>query len=676
MKKKIVLRIGKKGIASVVTLLVLFGVTLLTLHTIINSRMSRTSADNYRHRIQSFYGADGMMTLLAQEMIDNNEDNYLKDALIIKNIGLFTACAHGYNPYTNVDTIRGAGKKLTGTNDRCTFLYQQFNGDVDISVKIQYMSKVIQDPFCGIMIRNQLSSISRNAAVICPYRNYNSVSMNIRRGDGNRVIDVTTKPSGYGCWIRLKRIGNTFISYRSDNGSTWKIVGKDSIPMNETVYAGLIAGSNSETDVTKGVFSDLRGMIRRSYTDSTVYALNENTYVKYTVNEIANDQFSMITEAYKMKNNGEKIYITKLDQALSRKRDSGFLSTVIDSVFLPVTYYDYRTDLSNPEFNVKASDIIVKNMIQNTLDTDRKPIPAVFKGADQPRSCLLYCFCGTGNAWYNFSIAARNDKMDHLDTTCLSFCFKNYISGPYKKGWWFSDSLKNWFRPSDAPGAEFDPYTGMWTNLKNKPKPGGGLVTDEWVGQDYDSTNSYATIVMYDSLKFREIPSGSGVFVFGDSLYAMSVDTQYFVIPCNASWVTSKYKFMPLKKKGFGYDPARYTSPGGFCSTVENYGFTMEMHRTFTYKKGQSFTFTGDDDVWVFINNRLVIDLGGIHRSTSARVSLDTLELTEGDEYWFDLFYSERSPTESNIYITTNMQLFVPPQSNKRSWKRDYGDLD
>jgi fibro-slime domain-containing protein len=102
----------------------------------------------------------------------------------------------------------------------------------------------------------------------------------------------------------------------------------------------------------------------------------------------------------------------------------------------------------------------------------------------------------------------------------------------------------------------------------------------------------------------------------------------------------------------------------------------MEIHKMFTYKKGQKFSFTGDDDVWVFINNRFVIDLGGIHGATTAGVNLDTLGLTEGDQYWFDLFYSERCPTESNIYITTNMQLFVQPQSNKRSWKRDYGDLN
>lgn len=84
-----------------------------------------------------------------------------------------------------------------------------------------------------------------------------------------------------------------------------------------------------------------------------------------------------------------------------------------------------------------------------------------------------------------------------------------------------------------------------------------------------------------------------------------------------------------------------------------NYHFTMELHTTFTYKAGQYFDFTGDDDVWVFINDQLVIDLGGIHGAANKGINLDNLGLTAGQNYAFDFFFAERHTTQSSLTITT-----------------------
>jgi len=110
--------------------------------------------------------------------------------------------------------------------------------------------------------------------------------------------------------------------------------------------------------------------------------------------------------------------------------------------------------------------------------------------------------------------------------------------------------------------------------------------------------------------------------------------------------------FFPIDNQLWGNTPGQ----------SHNYHFTFELHNVFTYQAGQFFTFSGDDDVFVFINDKLVVDLGGVHTTQSASVNLDTLGLTAGQNYNFDFFFAERHTTQSNFTITTSIAsaLIVP----------------
>eukprot|EP00026_Physarum_polycephalum_P001580 Phypoly_transcript_01582.p1 GENE.Phypoly_transcript_01582~~Phypoly_transcript_01582.p1 ORF type:complete len:786 (+),score=91.54 Phypoly_transcript_01582:239-2359(+) len=92
-----------------------------------------------------------------------------------------------------------------------------------------------------------------------------------------------------------------------------------------------------------------------------------------------------------------------------------------------------------------------------------------------------------------------------------------------------------------------------------------------------------------------------------------------------------------------------------------NYAFCCKSHATFGYSGGEVFNFYGDDDLFVFLDKKLVIDLGGVHTQLTGNVDLDDLPwLVKGQNYDFDMFYCERHTTESNIQITTSIQFTCP----------------
>ena len=99
-----------------------------------------------------------------------------------------------------------------------------------------------------------------------------------------------------------------------------------------------------------------------------------------------------------------------------------------------------------------------------------------------------------------------------------------------------------------------------------------------------------------------------------------------------------------------------------------NQHFCLETHSMFTYRPGAFLAVRGDDDIWVYIDNKLAIDLGGLHMPAPAYVNLDEFEggsgkLEAGNVYDFDMFLCDRRTTMSNLHILTNLNLAGSPNS-------------
>src|SRR5690606_12507780 len=112
--------------------------------------------------------------------------------------------------------------------------------------------------------------------------------------------------------------------------------------------------------------------------------------------------------------------------------------------------------------------------------------------------------------------------------------------------------------------------------------------------------------------------------------------------------------FFPIDGQGFGNTPGQ----------AHNYHFTTEAHVSFTYESGQVFTFRGDDDLWIFVNGKLALDVGGLHQALEGTIIFDAqaaeLGITPGGQYQMDIFHAERQTSESNFRIETNISCFEP----------------
>ncbi len=185
----------------------------------------------------------------------------------------------------------------------------------------------------------------------------------------------------------------------------------------------------------------------------------------------------------------------------------------------------------------------------------------------------------------------------------------------------YSWGIGKWFRPWKQS------LLGQCSDFARPAYADGGRTVAAVNTVGYDT--SYKNVKIPDTLVFTYDSSSPGVYEYADT------------------------GFFPLDNKGFGNE-----------GLAHNYSFAAVIHREIQYRQGLAYYFQSSDDMWVFINGHLVLDLGGIHGATAGQFNLDNfaaaLGLSPGDSAALDIFWTQRSGQMSGVKLSTNIVTACP----------------
>lgn len=152
-------------------------------------------------------------------------------------------------------TITAGGTDIWGSSDQFHFVYQLVSGDVDVRARVDAITNSSSWAKTGVMIRGALTADAAHGfALVSAGRGTGFQRRTAAAGLSTHTAGPNVTPPE---WVRLVRRGSTVSAYTSADGTTWALVGSDTIQLGAAAYVGLATTSHNASAATTASLSQV-----------------------------------------------------------------------------------------------------------------------------------------------------------------------------------------------------------------------------------------------------------------------------------------------------------------------------------------------------------------------------------------------------------------------------------